>query len=96
MAYICSLLEHVMHWQTYTHSSACAIKTYFHVRGGERERERERDRERETMGYKAELITPWGMLGDSDLDALREAIDALKKEFCLLAIRTAILRSFGI
>ena len=40
-----------------------------------------------------------GVLADSDLDALREAIDAPRKEFtglCLLAIRTAILGSFGI
>ena len=40
------------------------------------------------VGYKAELITmevgSQGMLGDSDLDALREAIDALRKEFAAL------------
>ena len=52
---------------------------------------------------EAELTTmevgSQGMLADSDLDALREAIDAPRKEFtglCLLAIRTAILGSFGI
>ena len=54
-------------------------------------------------GYKTELITvevgSRGMLGDSDLDALRDAMDATRKEFtglCLLAIRTAILGSFRI
>ena len=34
-----------------------------------------------------------GVLGDSDLDDLREVIDAPRKEFtgtCILAIRTAI------
>ena len=54
-------------------------------------------------GYKTQFITmevgSRGMLGDSDLDALRNAIDATRKEFtglCLLAIRTAILGSFCI
>ena len=54
-------------------------------------------------GYKTELITvevgSRGMLGDSDIDALRDAMDATRKEFtglCLLAIRTAILESFRI
>ena len=97
---------------TYTHSSACAIKLTSRERERESERERnhrwrrggQKQRERErAAGYKAELTTmevgSQGMLADSDLDALREAIDAPRKEFtglCLLAIRTAILGSFSI
>ena len=81
--------------------------------GGRREKERERHKARKmkyhdlvevgrAVGYKAELITmevgSRGMLGDSDLDALREAIDAPRKKFtgvCILAIRTATLGGFG-
>ena len=54
------------------------------------------------VGYKAELITmevgSRGMLGDSDLHALREATDTPREKFtdvCILAIRTATLGGFG-
>ena len=54
-------------------------------------------------GYRTELITvevgSRGMLGVSDLDDLREAIDATRKDFSTLTlqiIRTAILGSFYI
>ena len=54
-------------------------------------------------GYRTELITvevgSRGMLGISDLDELREAIDATRKDFSTLSlqiIRTAILGSFYI
>ena len=54
-------------------------------------------------GYRTELITvevgSLGMLGVSDLDDLREAIDATRKDFSTLTlqvIRTAILGSFYI
>ena len=54
-------------------------------------------------GYRSHLITVEvglrGMLGESDLAALREAIDALRKDLsdlCLHVIRTTILGSLKI
>ena len=54
-------------------------------------------------GYRVKLITlevgSHGMLGDVNIDDLREAIEATTKEFsslCLQAIRAAILASFSI
>ena len=56
-----------------------------------------------TSGYRSHLITlevgSWGMLGESDLAALREAIDAPRKAFtdlCLQVIRNTIPGLFRI
>ena len=54
-------------------------------------------------GYKTSLITmevgSRGMLSEDDMTQLKEAFDALAKEFtslCLRAIRAAILGSFSV